>query len=149
MSDDNNSDKLKSVLGSLDEEGSEIPDLSSVVLTVSGFENTTSNTVMKEVTQVLVIGFLLKGVMLDLPAKCCAVGHHIQIKLSVFDQDTLRYVLEITGKVDEVDKSSGSRDQVVLTFLQYPEKLWSQVMSDLKKRQEELMKLMEATKGLG
>lgn len=120
-----------------------IDDLQSVEILAS-FSNTTSNSTTIKPGQTRVLELDEHGLALEVPEKCCSVGHNAMIEIQI---PKFNIVFKATAKVEAIEGHSGHKDLIQLKLVQFPEDVWAEMNKKLNQRREEIEQFLTAAKG--
>ena len=91
------------------------------------------------------------GLNLELPARCCAMGHTLAIDVNVKkifgkSDDFVENKIHILGMVEEIETSPNSTLFVRLKFRQYAQEHWSSLLDYFSEKQLSVNKLIKNTR---
>ena len=97
-------------------------------------------------TRVEIIEFRQQGVLLGIPERVCAEGHQVNlsIEISLAEQ---RKKIDVVGKITMHQREAGGRDTVEVTFTQFEQTLWDEILSFFSTLQDNLAEFLEVAKG--
>jgi hypothetical protein len=136
------------------------------------FHNLTTNVDVPESATVRIAEFAETGLILELPAKSCALKHNVMIEVKKAPpknkapapakakekdkgkdkgkpkaKDKSVNVFSATGKVIGVEETDTGDLRVAMQFVQWAEDEWKSFMALFQSRQDEISKFLKAAKG--
>ncbi len=105
-------------------------------------ENTTAGTSSADSQAIKMLQILDKGLILEVPEKTCAAGHHVALKIKGIGIPNLDLQFNATGKVESAERFPDHTDQIQIKLIQYPEGAWDALQRVIAERQEQLVKFL-------
>ncbi len=110
--------------------------------------NSTAGTSVTDEKKIKLIQLLEKGLMIEAPARSCAVGHNISLDIRCIGTEPLKIDFHITGRVESLKSfPDENTDEITLKLLQYPEAPWDALNKVFVDRQKEIIEFLSAAGG--
>ena len=137
-----------------------LEDFQSLEVTVKGTNSTSQINIPGDIPLLQVYS---DGVSVELPPKCCAMGHTLVLDISarrlagtskkilpsgeaVEETEYTESKLMITGVIEQMEGEPGGRQQVRLRFRQYGQKDWEDLLGYFSGKQTNINQLIKATR---
>lgn len=104
-----------------------------------------SDNVTKPNSSIQFIEFLETGIVLGIPTRSCATGHHVMVTLA-FPESRDLPKFSATAKVGDL-RNQDTQDLIRVDFMQYDQELWNRFVKKLTFRQNSAEALFSALKG--
>ena len=120
-------------------------DFKSLDMTIEG----TNQTSQMKITGIQLVQILSNGIWVDIPPKCCSMGHSIALDLCARwtkDGAPVERKLHILSVIEEMEGLPGGRQQVKLRFRQYGMAEWEDLLGYYSGKQTNLNQLIQNTR---
>ena len=124
-------------------------DFQSIRLKFEITNTTTSQDFRKDQAEIKMVELGERGMTLEVPWKSCAQGHSLIIVMTTAGIKSGDFVFETTAKVSEYEQLEDGIDRVVVSFVQFDEKVWEKFLKSFSDRQREIEQFFAATRGFG
>jgi hypothetical protein len=121
-------------------------DFVSTQLSIELFNNTT-RTRPRSDTLVKLVQFLTNGMVLEIPAKSCAHGHNLSLKIRATLPNKSILEFDSTAKVDSHENLDPECDEIAITLVQFDAAKWNALTQSFASRQAEIENFFAAVKG--
>jgi hypothetical protein len=110
--------------------------------------NTTTHQQFKLQPKTKLVQFVERGMVLEVPSRCCSTGHNLIFKATVTGLGgTFKFEATVKTSVhEEMDKDV---DQITIELLQYDEDDWTRLREAFTSRQSNIEAFFAAAKGYG
>jgi hypothetical protein len=111
-------------------------------------ENTTTKTTVKSSDDIEMVEMLPQSLVLQIPQRSCAKGHHLMLKLKLYVPGKTRVHFTFTAKVEKLEAVPESgMDKVSIAFIQYEEAEWKAICQIFEDRQNEIFNFFQGARG--
>lgn len=111
-------------------------------------ENLTTHTKIKGNAEVAMIEFSERELVLSLPPKSCANGHHVLVKVKTITPEGKPLQFDVTCKVEKIQATEeNDAVQTKMTLMQFSETEWARFREIFSRRQNEILNFFSSAKG--
>lgn len=110
--------------------------------------NTTTNQQFRLQPKTKLVQFLERGMVLEVPSRCCSTGHNLIFKATVTGLGGT-FEFEATVKTAVHEEMDKDVDQIMIELLQFDEADWKRLQEAFSSRQTNIEAFFAAAKGYG